>query len=75
MAVTWRGQRVLLGTGTFTCCYLISVELALFKVHTAALPSAKISTVNLFGEGVEKPRGFIGWEELGEMCGCLCLQK
>lgn len=57
------------------CYYLISVEVALLKVHAAALPSAKISTLNLFGKGVEKPRGFIGGEELGEMCGCLCLEK
>lgn len=38
------------------CCYLISVQLALVKVHAAALPSAKISTLNLFGKGVEKTR-------------------
>lgn len=74
-AVTWCGQCVLAGTGTLLCCYPISVELALFKVHAAALTSAKISTLNLFGKGVEKPRGFIRQEELGEMCGCLCLEK
>lgn len=63
------------GTGKLMCCHLISVELALLKVHAAsALPSAKISTLNLFGKEVEKPRGFIGQEELGEMCDCLCLE-
>lgn len=63
------------GTGRLMCCQLISDELALLKVHAAALPSAKISTLNLFGKGVEKPRAFIGQEELGEICGCLCLEK
>lgn len=41
-------------TGRLTCCYLLFVKLAMFKVHAAVLSYAEVSMMNWFGEGVEK---------------------
>lgn len=37
-----------------SCCYLIFVKVAMFKVHGAVLPHAKGSTRDWFGKGMEK---------------------